>query len=200
MYRYVESDTQQNREWGSSTMRNALKIRLEGPLTQQLRFALSEIPVIELVSAKFMAWLAGSAADVIFIDLQLWLASNDEIRQTLRQEEPTLVVILVATLDDEESALTQLVIDADDYLLPSATAEDIARTIRNARQRRSLLLMLRDTQQKLSQTHTRLTQLLDEGATYRIGSELARESELVRSPIERPTSGEPAVGQASSLP
>lgn len=168
-------------------MRNALKIRLEGPLTQQLRFALSEIPVIELVSSKSMSWLAGSAsADVVFVDHHLWLSSHDDIRSSLRNDEPTLVVILVARVEDEEAAIAQLAIDADDYLLPNATSEDIARTIRNARQRRSLLMMLRDTQQKLAQTHHRLTQLLEDGATYRIGVELARETELVRNPPASP--------------
>jgi DNA-binding NarL/FixJ family response regulator len=168
------------------TMRNALKIRLEGPLTQQLRFALSEIPVIELVSSKSMSWLAGSASDVVFIDHLLWMSTVDEIRSSLRDNEPTLVVILVAQVDDEEAAIAQLAVDVDDYLLPNATSEDVARTIRNARQRRSLLMILRDKQQKLAQTHHRLTQLLEDGATYRVGVELARETELVRNPAASP--------------
>jgi DNA-binding NarL/FixJ family response regulator len=181
-------------------MRNALKIRLEGPLTQQLRFALSEIPVIELVSAKSMAWLSGAAAaDVIFIDYRLWLATNDEVRAVMREKDPSLVVILVSRVEDEEATLGQLGVDADDYLLPTASAEEIARSIRNSRQRRSLLMMLRDTQEKLSQSHQRLTQLLDDGATYRIGTELARESELVRNPIEHSLTSGPSSPASKSV-
>lgn len=165
-------------------MRNALKIRLEGEQTAELRSELKKIPVIEIVSSQPMAWLSGSAgADVVFVDFPVWLAASESERQAFRQQEQQVVVILVCSAEQEEDALAQLAIDADDYILPTVTAEQLARVIRNARQRRSLLIMLRDTQAKLAQTHLRLTQLLDDGAPYRIGAELARETELIRSRV-----------------
>jgi DNA-binding response OmpR family regulator len=171
--------------------KNTLKIRLEGAIAQSIRPSLTRIPVIELISSTKTGWIHGSAAaDVVVIDTPIWLATTEEDRQTLRTESGP-VVILATAPDDEETALAQLKIDADDYLLPPVDAAILARAIRHARQRRALVETLKSTQAKLAETHSRLTALLDEGSTYRVGAELARESELVRETKTRYTTHSP---------
>ncbi|HIF30736.1 MAG: hypothetical protein ABGX07_08090 [Pirellulaceae bacterium] len=166
-------------------MSDALKIQLAGTLSQSLRRGLNEMYVFHLVSATATEWNNGiSQANLVLVDYDLWMATDDQRRKSIRNRAPAIVVILVTDLSGEEQALSRLSIDADDYLLSDASTAEIARTIRHARHHRSMALLLHDTQRKLAQAHKRSSQLMSVGPTYRIG--VAGESQLVR-PSRRET-------------
>mgnify|MGYP001159214880 CR=1 FL=1 len=170
-----------------SIMRNVLKIQLAGALAQRLRPVLDEISVVHLVSSRIKVWTDGATpANLILVDYHLWMDTERSTKVLIRNQLPAVVVVLVADVADEERALKQINVDADDYLLPEASAAEVARTIRHARHRRSLMLLLHDTQRKLARSHARSARLLSDGTTHRMSSAVGGETPLVR-PTRRET-------------
>jgi len=94
--------------------------------------------------AAGLQWLAGNPADVVLLDLSLPDSHGLATVERMQTAAPSLPLIVLTGLDDEQTALQSLHLGAQDYLVKGAVDSHLLhRSIRYARERKQLLETLR---------------------------------------------------------
>ncbi|UFS69973.1 response regulator [Geomonas sp. RF6] len=100
--------------------------------------------------AKGLELMKDRSFDCILVDLGLPDSRGLESALSVRRQDPKVPIVVLTVLNDEESALSSLQLDIQDYLIKGEiNAAVLTRAIRYARQRKAVMEELREANNEL---------------------------------------------------
>ncbi|QSB13939.1 response regulator transcription factor [Natronosporangium hydrolyticum] len=109
-----------------------------------LRGAFAEEPDIEVVGeaahgGEAVELAQRQRADVVLMDLRMPVVDGVEATAMLRQQAPTVRVLILTTFDSDRDVLPAIEAGATGYLLKDASTEELCRAVRAAHRGESVL-------------------------------------------------------------